>query len=791
MPHETNSHSTSGLDQYFQGTYCTHLPGIWTGRSTTQIEPSVCRVEKDFSISSEVSDQLILCAWAKVLTLFTALEDISFGVALISDSAQSSNSVRCFPCRLNVSLEDNPETITQSIQDSLNRGQKHSSDSLTDLRNYIKHGTVVQIVSEDTNNDLKSEDLKIPIRVVFKRSSRDIVIEIHASQELYAQDYLTAILHQTAKSLNWLLGHCALPTDQGSLATILSWTKPCESSPAHQELHQWVKEQANASPNAVAIGESERVMTYRELDHGADLLANHLSSTWSDKKKSRNIGIFFEKSAFAIMSMLAILKTGNTYVPIDIAWPSKRIVAVLDNASIEDVFCSKSQRSHLPQQEYKQIIIVDEWLVHDLEKHTTKPDESHEIQPSTAAYMLYTSGSTGTPKGISVSHRAICTSIQAMARHLGIDNSTRTFQYASFTFDLHVADLWMTLSFGGRICLPSEVERMNPSEFIRQERCNYALITPTAASIIDRSIMHDNFRTLALLGEAVPERLLNDIATSNASMKIYNTWGPTEASVLASSSESIVARDGTLPLHPNNIGQSIGATMLLVNPANPDELADPYTPGEIVLVGNTLADGYHNNIEKTREAFRTDLEWTRNESLVQKIGCADALKVVYLTGDIGRHNPNGDGTIIFMHRKEGGYVKVNGYRVDPGEVESRIMQFAGDEVPIKNACVIAHEQVDDSSDRVKQALICILDTGREKSIPGRSCSLIDLSTQQKKSLNRVVAALRDAMPEYMVPSFFVPVTFSPVTTSYKIDRKAMSTVLKDRSWSELTTRFGV
>lgn len=787
---KTSSTASQQWNQYLDGTNCTQLPTIWPSKPL-QVKSSLEVVRESFSPTSTISDETLLSAWAKVLALFTASEDISFGVVTENDSTGRSDSIRCFPCRITLASVDNPQDVSQRMEASLRQIQTSVSSRSADLQDLISHGTLVNIFRGRSGRDTATENLDVPIRAEFWASADAITVEIHAIEDFYARAYLTEILHQTKAAIGWLTDQRTLSANHTAHPLVLSWIKPCEPLPENLLVHQMVEKQGRINPDAIAVGESERVMTYREVNRWADLLADRLVSDWSDEPGTRNIGIYFEKSIYAIVSMLAVLKTGSTYVPLDVAWPIQRVLQVVENANIQNVLCSKAQHSQIPCQESLRILTVDEWLIEDLKRPSAQLDLPRKMDPSTAAYMLYTSGSTGTPKGISVSHRAISTSIQAMARYLNISQTTRTFQYASFTFDLHVADLWMTLACGGRICLPSEDERLSPDDFIAQERCNYALITPTTASLIDPSILLANIEVLALLGEAVPERLLHRILKPDSPMKVYNTWGPTEASVLASSSDRITVKDGQISLHPNNIGCSIGATMLLVNQHNPHKLADPFVPGEIALVGNTLADGYYHNAEKTQEAFRTDLEWTRNEALIQKIGDSDILKKVYLTGDIGRYAPCGDGTIIFMHRKEGGFVKVNGYRIDPGEIESRIIDVSTDELHVQDTCVVVYEHEDETSDSSKQILVCIFAIGKEKALPGAGCETVDLSTTQAEGIGQIVAWLRDTMPEYMVPRLFVPVESLAVSTSHKIDRNAMLRMLRGKSWPKLAERFEV
>ena len=483
----------------------------------------------------------------------------------------------------------------------------------------------------------------------------------------------------------------------------------------------------------------------------------------------------------------------------DIQWPARRIEKVLKNAQITVALCSEDQKSHLEAVCPVKVLPVTPKLIYRLKKATNNdvPLDLPSVSPEAPAYIMHTSGSTGQPKGIEISHRSITTSINAMVRYFSVSSSTRTLQFSAFTFDVSVADVWATLSCGGRVCMPSEEQRFSLTDFVLEERCNNAFMTPSAAATIDPEVPKKHMRRLVLIGEAVKTRFLRQYApTTNGDQNdeclvFYNSWGPTEASVFATSSAPItVSADGRkLEPRAGNIGRPLGCGLFIVSARNPNALSPAFVPGEIALVGPTLATGYWRNETETNFAFRTDLEWAKEKRWRDKLGDA-VMDRVYLTGDVGRFSEEGDGTVVFMHRR-GGYVKVNGFRIDPGEVESAIVEVgetsskgkAVDAPYWESAVVCALERA--VGEVEQQMLVCFLAESELHGEPGAGCEKVRMSEEKKSLLRDVAEGLKHILPEYMTPKLFVSVAQMPHTTSSKMDRAALLGLLDGMDWSEL------
>lgn len=825
------SDQASFWNEYLAGAQSICLPAIARhSKSTTGTKAhNVC---ESLTVSAVISETVLLASWTSVLASHTIADDITFGVIFSDNPNGLTETSATLPLRVTLAEGDSLDQIVRNVEKSLKQIKYNTRRGFAQIREFGKNvqipgdfGSVLYLKRatqyddgkttngerHDCNSNTEAKPSTFaPISVTCEHLERSTRVTLELQSELPIQDFVRELLLQYVEAISQMQRRkdvldCTAPLRASEPDFLVSWTRACEPVPKQLLLHSGIEEQGRLHPLAVAIGETESVMMYQELNTGADLLARKLlDSSRHDSKGSQNVGVCFEKSACAIMSMLAILKAGRTYVPLDVDWPEQRIAYVMEDAQITTVLCSKNKQPLFKDQSVKTTVVDDDLMDEIRTVTTSQPSSSledqHQIEPTDAAYILYTSGSTGKPKGISISHRAIMTSITAMARFFNMDTNTRTFQHTTFTFDLSVADIWMTLNYGGRICLPSEEERLNPGDFLIQEHCNYTMTTPSLALTVEPNIWKDNLQILSLIGESVPEKLLQDLATPESSnFGVRNTWGPTEACVIASSSGNVRSLGEQSISEPADcIGFPVGASIFIVDPKDPHRLAPPFAPGEIALVGNTLATCYYGNEAKTAEAFRTDLEWAKDKKWRHVVGGGEeALNTVYLTGDIGRYSERSDGSVIFMHRKEGGYVKVNGYRIDPGEVENSISRVseggATGSVSQRGICVVVRERSAESTpdtNEPRQVLVAFFVEGDGRGAPAKGCKISEYRDETKEAVKQVVQALREAVPEYMVPQLFVPLVSLPTSSSHKIDRKYLQGMVRDMSWQDLFEEFG-
>lgn len=779
----------------------------------------------------KVSDSTLIAAWVLVVSLHTLSDDIVLGLSL-----EHHGAVRTFPFRVQVSDGGTSiSTFINSVQSSLDEifahldqwddvlGQISQIDSnCREACNFTSHLEIFSSRTADENTESEQHVGESAVQacpLFFKclKSTESVGINAEVDTTIYTQQVSQDLLEQFRSAITVLSSGKDTRLDDvdlvsnSALEQLERWTSLPEPTSTQPFLHKVVEEQAHMNPLAIAAGETESVMTYGELDEGASALARHLSAIVAKTPGNRvgNVAIFFSKSAFAILSMLAILKAGGAFVPIDVGWPARRIETIFTDAKITTVLCSEDQQARL-QQNSVTTIMVSAKSTYELKKSSRASNGDGDapleppLLPSDPAYIIYTSGSTGKPKGVEISHLSITTSLNAMARYFKPNSSTRTLQFNAYTFDVSMADVWLTLSRGGRLCVPSEDERFALDDFIEAERPNFAFVTPSIASTIDPAIARRHLLRLSTIGESPSPGFLRRFARrydddSEHGLVLGDTWGPTEASVVCTGSVPFkLDENETLLPRAGNIGRPFGCSLFIVSPQNPHFLSPAYAPGELALVGPTLATGYFGDEAKTNEAFRTDLAWSQDPRWKERLG-EDTMARVYLTGDIGRFSETGDGSVIFMHRR-GGYVKINGFRVEPKEVETGIADVGrkiSEGKPAAPSCdhvaVCVFERAVDctgENSSTQQVLACFIANG-EGGKTGDACETLEIDGNSRAMFKEVAKGARDIIPEYMMPKLFVPVSKLPYSTSSKLDRKALLGLLDKMDWNSIAEKYAI
>ena len=374
-------------------------------------------------------------------------------------------------------------------------------------------------------------------------------------------------------------------------------------------------------------------------------------------------------------------------------------------------------------------------------------------------YVLFTSGSTGMPKGVVVEHVAACSSILYHGPVLGFDTHSRVFQFASYTFDASIAEIFTTLFFGGCICVPSDAERMsNTAGAISRMMANWLFVTPSVLRLLDPDKV-SSLRTLAVGGEADNKDNIEKWAEKLRMMAVY---GPTECCIFS----SVAIRD--ISSRPTHIGWAVGCSSWVVDLENPNQLAPSGTIGELLIQGPILARGYLNDSVKTGKAFITDPPWLHKGPLS---GC----RRFYKTGDMVRCNP--DGSMDFVGRRDS-QVKVNGQRIELGEIEYQIQ--CDERVGLVTVILPA-------TGYCRQRLVAVLTL---RNLPGAIEPAEDGKEFSGSHANFVASelslikeSLLKSLPLYMHPAAWWLLPSMPLSTSGKTDRKLLQSRVEEMNES--------
>jgi amino acid adenylation domain-containing protein len=495
-------------------------------------------------------------------------------------------------------------------------------------------------------------------------------------------------------------------------------------------VHQLFEAQAAAFPDAIALVQGNVSLRYAELDARANGLARRLLAQGADP--DRPIAICCERRPYMIVALLAVMKAGCAYLPLDPAYPVARLAEIIDDAQprllLADTAGRRAFGGATPRAD---LAFIDlEGRVDGATEIAHAEQRRPEVASAGAAYVIYTSGSTGKPKGVVVEHRALMARVTSMIHRYGLRREDRALQFASFTFDVSLEEIFPTLAVGATLVLHDPQGHGDTATIWRQ--CNEERITilnlPTrffeAACVDSRSELPATLRLVIIGGEAARDTTLAAwFAIARTSCQLLNAYGPTEAVVTATAHDPVMASDFS------NIGRPLGNTRLYLL----DERRQPVppgAPGEIYLGGPCLARGYLNAPEATAERFVDD-PFTHEPAAR-----------MYRTGDIGRMRA--DGTLEFVGRVDG-QIKIRGFRVELGEIESRL---------------VAHPSV-------REAVVIV----REEGLGQRLVAYV--TSDQALDPAALRQQLASQLPHYMVPSAYVQLEALPLTVAGKLDRKAL------------------
>ena len=547
--------------------------------------------------------------------------------------------------------------------------------------------------------------------------------------------YLRTVLSEMASDGSRQVAKLPILSTEERHQQLVSWNATEAEFPRELCVHQLFEAQVRRDPEAVALVHEERSLSYGELNRRANRLAHHLRER--GVRPDSRVAICVERSLDMVVGLLGIMKAGGAYVPLDPAYPSDRLAFMLaDSAPVLALTHGAAQAALQRAMAGLEVAVVD--LDRDQALWAYGPE--HDLEPaelgltsSNLAYVIYTSGSTGTPKGVMVEHGSVVNYLYwAILRYVGRLMSY-TYLSSSLSFDATVTSLYIPLLCGWWLFISAASWPLEVAS-----DCVPALLklTPGQADEVLHQLAPWNETpdeapsTLVLGGEALTAAHLGQIARVQKRIRVFNEYGPTEATVGATTFEvsMAAARIADVP-----IGRPISNTRIYLL----DGLLEPVpvgVAGEIYIGGAGVARGYLNRPELTAERF-----------IASPFVEGDRL---YKTGDLGRYLA--DGNIEFLGRNDF-QVKIRGFRIELGEIETQLAQHAG----VREAVVLAREREDEPGDKRLAAYYTAADPA---------------DAPDAEALRRHLSA---RLPEHMVPAAYVLIEALPLTPNGKLDRKAL------------------
>jgi len=496
--------------------------------------------------------------------------------------------------------------------------------------------------------------------------------------------------------------------------------------PKEKTLPYFLNKCAKQYTGKVALKFHDRNLTYQNLYEQSNKLARLLLD--SGVETGDVIGIALDRSPEMIISLLAILKSGAAYVPLDPEYPKDRIEFMLEDSSAKVLLTSKKYHNHFASQA-KEILI--EGALHKLDTYSAEEPEVN-FSSEELAYILYTSGSTGKPKGVQIRHNNLVNFLLSMQKEPGMTADDKILAVTTISFDIAGLELYLPLICGAQLILSNSETSKDGRlllDLVKGENISFMQATPYTWRMMLEAGWENHLPIKILCGgEALPKDLVNKLTWRSG--ELWNMYGPTETTIW--STVKLIENDDDI-----SIGKPIANTQVYILDENLQNLTDGNI-GELFIGGDGVAKGYLNRSDLTAERFIDD---PFSDIVGNKL---------YRTGDLGKINESGE--IQCLGRIDH-QVKVRGYRIELEEIEHALVKQPG----IKEAVVIARE--DTPGDPRLVAYVVLALAGED----------IDLKTLTFNSHKALMAVL----PEYMVPDDFVLLDAIPITPNGKTDRKSL------------------
>lgn len=688
---------------------------------------------------------VLLTAWNVLLHRYCGADDLVVGTNVANRRAEIENAIGFFvntvAIRTRVEPADSFRSLLHQVRDTTLAAQQHQDlpfervvEALAPPRS-TAHQPVIQTIvgMEDSQHEIfslpgvgvsrvasHSGTAKWDLELGVTSTSGGIAGLLEYDSALFEPatvrrllGHLETLLSAGLADPSCSVGLLPMITSSERAQLVDEWNPPVSPRLDDVLVHELAEASADRTPDAVALVFEDQSLTYRQLDTRANQLAHRLRAAGIGPGDL--VGISLPRSLDLVVAQQGVLKSGAAYVPLDPEYPADRLAYMVSDSGLRVVVTLSAFTSRFPAVDTLPLDTVDL-----SELSTDRPQRT--VSPDDLAYVIYTSGSTGKPKGAMLPHRGVVNLATELARMIGIGPGNRMLQFASFSFDVSVADIMVTLSAGATVVLAPQHDLQPGPDLTRTittQRVDMACLPPTVLRLTDPSSV-PGLHTLMAGGEACPDEVAAGWAPGR---RFINIYGPTEASIWITAAEC----DGTES--PLPIGRPIAGNTAYVLDAHGEPLPIG-VPGELYLGGVQVARGYLNRPELTSERFVSD-PFSGGR--------------LYRTGDLARFLP--DGRIEFLRRMDN-QIKLRGYRIELGEIQTAVSQHPS----VRAAVVIAREDVPGDVRLVAYAVAA-------------AGSRIDAAELR--------AHLRRGLPEYMVPSAFVEVPTIPRNPNGKLDHRAL------------------
>lgn len=579
-----------------------------------------------------------------------------------------------------------------------------------------------------TFNNYCANDFNIHIYDI--NDTGDLIINYDYLIDKYSIEDVTDVHNRIINMINQILENndinsidieIVTPEEKDKILNVFNNTKV--DYPKNKTIVDLFEEQVEKTPDNVAVVFNDEKLTYRELNEKANVLARLLIS--KNIKANDLCGIILNRSLEMIISILAVLKSGAAYIPIDPNYPKDRIEYILKDSNVKIVL---TEDEYIPSLSDFNLNIIN---IKTLENFSSDTGNLNIVQsPEDLSYIIYTSGSTGKPKGVMLKKGSLmnlATYCNNYVEYLKNPLYKSIVSVTTVSFDIFIFETLISLQKGLKLVIANENAQTNPillNSLIKKENVEIMQTTPSRIKLLINDFEHipflKNIKYLTLAGEQLPLSLVNELKLISNNITIYNGYGPSETTVFSTLTDITNHSQIT-------IGKPLSNTQIYILDVN-KKLCPIGVAGELYIAGDGVGKGYINNSTLTEKSFIKNI--FNNDS------------IMYKTGDVGFYKNNGE--IVCLGRSDS-QVKIRGLRIELSEIEQQLLKVSN----ICNCCVI------------------------KKSSENRDFLCAYYIKEGPVNEKNLRIALKQKLPQYMIPQYFVELKQLPYTPNGKIDKRAL------------------
>ncbi|WP_028545356.1 non-ribosomal peptide synthetase [Paenibacillus taiwanensis] len=701
---------------------------------------------------------LLYTTWGSVLQKYLHCADIVIGTTVsgrVPDIDGVENMVGLFintiPLRITMKEQESALELVNRTHDQCKRREEFEHTPLIDIGTYSGltgaeslFNTIVVLENYPLDERIRSNRmLKIDNFYMHEMTHYDVTLGVMSMDSIELdlsfnpQRISTEMMVRMAGHLQTLLlaivrdaqqpiGQLTMLTEAERSVITTCFNKPVAAQHTVEPVHRLFERQAAAVENQPAIVHRGKSISYKQVNEQANRLARRLLQ--QGLQPEQPVAILLERSACTIIAMLAVLKAGGVYIPIDEQYAEDRIQYMLQDSNAKLLVTSEEWRGRVS---FKGTILHMESGLEtadsDCAATLASDNLSQHVEAEQAAYIIYTSGSTGKPKGVVVEHRQLVAYTAAFQHEFQLTSADRFLQQSSCSFDQFVEEVYPILLAGGAVVVADkqdvlDLERL--AQTTRDQNVSIVSCSPLLLNEINKRNGLPNVHTYISGGDVLKPAYINQLVQIG---RVYNTYGPTEATVCATYHRCTGSEQQDVP-----IGKPIFNYNVYVMD-NYFELLPIGVVGEICIAGHGVARGYLNRNELTTEKFVVDPVHGQGQ--------------LYRTGDLGKWMP--DGSIQYVGRSDE-QVKIRGYRIELGEIEYHLRQHPA----------------------VQEAIVLAVDDGDGSKMLAAYIQLAEDAVLETAGLTLREYAV-DKLPAYMVPTVMYHMDAVPLTINGKLDKKAL------------------